>query len=87
MKKVFVLLAVFMVIGCTQYGQKEAAKPLTDVEKAGQLWAMMQKEDYRNTWKMWPGKEAFYKGSHPHGALLTTYVNESAHDVLVNKKG
>lgn len=37
MKKVFVLLAVFLVIGCTQYGQKEAAKPLTDVEKAGQL--------------------------------------------------
>jgi len=87
MKKVFVLLAVFMVIGCTQYGQKEAAKPLTDVEKAGQLWAMMQKEDYRNTWKMWPGKEAFYKGSHPHGALLTTYVSDSAHDALVNKKG
>ena len=87
MRKVLVLIALLLVTGCTHYGQKEAVKPLTDVEKAGQLWAMMQKEDYRNTWKMWPGKEAFYKGSHPHGALLTTYVSESAHDAIVNKKG
>ncbi|PLX79272.1 MAG: hypothetical protein C0615_02700 [Desulfuromonas sp.] len=26
-------------------------------------------------WPLWPGKEKFYKGAHPHGAFLTTYVS------------
>jgi hypothetical protein len=29
-------------------------------------------------WSMWPGKEKLYPGTEPHGALLTTYVNEAA---------
>ncbi len=90
MKKKLVIVALIFAAGFSYYLNGIAAentKSMSDVEKAGKLWSKIQKEDYRNTWKMWPGKEAFYKGSHPHGALLTTYVNESAHDAIVNKKG
>jgi len=30
--------------------------------------------DYHN-WDLWPGKGKLYRGRHPHGAFLTTYVN------------
>ncbi|UCH80514.1 MAG: cytochrome P460 family protein [Nitrospiraceae bacterium] len=43
-------------------------------------------EPYKN-WKMWPGKEAFHKGTEPHGALLTVYVNDIALDSLSTRKG
>ena len=33
-------------------------------------------------WQLWPGKEKFYPGTEPHGALLTTYVNDSALQAL-----
>lgn len=29
-------------------------------------------------WRLWPGKGKLYKGSHPHGAYLTTYINDTA---------
>ena len=29
-------------------------------------------------WAFFPGKAKFYQGKHPHGALLTTYVNTLA---------
>ncbi|MEW6117578.1 MAG: cytochrome P460 family protein [Nitrospirota bacterium] len=38
-------------------------------------------------WNMWPGKQAFYKGTEPHGALLTTYVNDVAYNSIRSKKG
>jgi len=50
----------------------------SDNEHAAKLWDMMQKDDYRDTWKHYPGKGMLYKGAHPHGAFLTTYVNGPA---------
>ena len=41
---------------------------------------------YQN-WDLWPGKGKLYEGQHPHGAFLTTYVNESAAKALKNKAG
>lgn len=35
------------------------------------------KEPYRN-WDLWPDKGKFYKGQNPHGAYLTTYINDIA---------
>ena len=35
-------------------------------------------EDPYKKWKLWPGKGRLYKGAHPHGALLTTYINDNA---------
>ncbi|NIQ92822.1 MAG: cytochrome P460 family protein [Desulfuromonadales bacterium] len=38
-------------------------------------------------WKLWPGKDKLYKGQHPHGAFLTTYVNAGAAKALEAKAG
>lgn len=37
-------------------------------------------------WALWPGKDKFYKGTQPHGALLTTYVNKPALQALEKGK-
>lgn len=58
----------------------------TDEEIADKIWNTMESEDYQKSWKMWPKKEAFYKGREPHGALLTTYVNDPAYKAIVNKE-
>ncbi len=39
------------------------------------------------TWELWPGKGKLYTGTKPHGALLTTYVNDIALKSLDKKKG
>ena len=49
---------------------------------AADLWKLMQTENYRKHWKMRPGSEAFYEGTSPHGAFLTTYVNDPAYSAL-----
>lgn len=54
---------------------------------AAELWSVMQDAKYRENWKMWPGKEALYEGTVPHGVFLTTYVNDAAHNAIVNKAG
>lgn len=38
-------------------------------------------------WQLWPGKKELYKGSHPHGALLTTYVSKGAYQAIEAKSG
>ncbi len=42
------------------------------------VWAYLQSAHYSESWAVWPGTEAFYEGTEPHGALLTTYVNDIA---------
>jgi len=39
------------------------------------------------TWPLWPGKGKLYKGTEPHGALLTTFVNDAAYRSIKKKKG
>lgn len=38
-------------------------------------------------WDKWPGKGEMYKGTEPHGAFLTTYVNDIALTSINNMKG
>ncbi|MCX8031519.1 MAG: cytochrome P460 family protein [Thermodesulfovibrionales bacterium] len=38
-------------------------------------------------WSLWPNKGKLYKGTEPHGALLTTFVNDTALDSIKKKKG
>ena len=51
-------------------------------EQAAKLWNKIQGDSYQENWALWPGKGKLYKGTHPHGALLTTYVNEIAANAL-----
>ena len=41
---------------------------------------------YQN-WALWPGKEKLYKGTEPHGAYITVYVNDTALGSIKNAKG
>jgi len=38
-------------------------------------------------WNLWPKKGRLYKGTEPHGALLTTFVNDTAYYSIKNKTG
>jgi hypothetical protein len=58
--------------------------PMLNPTAAG-VWDRLQQLDYRKTFKHFPGRTAFYKGTEPHGALLTTYVNDLALAALEQK--
>ncbi len=45
-----------------------------------------EKNDYTK-WPLFPGKGKLYKGAHPHGALLTTYVSPDAMKAMRDKTG
>lgn len=51
-------------------------------DQAAKLWSSMQDAEYQDNWALWPGKGKLYKGTHPHGALLTTYINDVAANAL-----
>jgi len=38
-------------------------------------------------WELFPGKGKMYAGTQPHGAFLTTYVNDNAYFSIKDKKG
>jgi hypothetical protein len=61
-----------------------AAMPAADSEKLHQY---LTKEKPYTEWELWPGKGKLYKGTEPHGALLTTYVNDVALKSIKAKKG
>lgn len=46
------------------------------------LHQYLTQTDPYEQWELWPGKDKFYEGTEPHGALLTTYVNEPALNAL-----
>jgi hypothetical protein len=78
----------FVAVGVS-FSQGRVEKPKRKaVETSGTaVWEHLKKVGYAKRWKMWPGKEAFYKGQEPHGVLVTTYVNGPALRGLGGKKG
>ncbi len=51
------------------------------------LYAHITDEDDYRQWRLWPEKGELYPGQEPHGAFLTTYVNDRAHSAIAGKKG
>lgn len=49
------------------------------------LWDYLQ--GYQKDFRLFPGKDKLYKGSDPHGAWLTTYVNSTAYQALTSAGG
>ena len=43
--------------------------------KGKAVYDYITKSNPYQSWALYPGKDKFYKGKHPHGALLTSYVN------------
>jgi len=54
---------------------------------AGKLYEYITKHKPYTQWQLWPGRGRMYKGTEPHGALLTTYVDNTALASVKKKKG
>jgi hypothetical protein len=78
MCRVIALVLIFMSFAflCVNIGFTGSYDPS---KMASDLWNKIQGDKYRETWELWPGKGKFYKGTEPHGMLLTTYLNEAAY--------
>ena len=64
----------------------ESQRPLPKADSADLYNYIITVSPYTR-WQLWPGKEKLYKGTEPHGAFLTTYVNEPAHRAASQKAG
>lgn len=64
-------------------GRAPDEAPPPDTTASG-LWTHLQSTGYRDSWWLWPGTEPYYRGSDPHGTLLTTYTNFMARDGITN---
>lgn len=86
------ILAVGFVLGLTLLGEAiheiipsetQVPLPAADAEKLNEY--IVRYSPYQS-WELWPGKGRLYKGTEPHGSLLTTFVNEDAY-YSIRKKG
>lgn len=94
MKKVMIaVLAITCVAGAIAIAhaihevipsESQVVMPPPDAEKLSDY--IIKYNPYR-AWERWPGKGRLYKGTEPHGALLTTFVNQAASFSIKNKKG
>jgi hypothetical protein len=101
MKKYVPYLSVFMILimaGAVAFaGHESMTMPwdkLIDAEKTrmpipsgGDLRQYIVGQEPYKTWQLWPGKGKMYEGTEPHGAILTTYVNDIAHRSIKKMKG
>ena len=76
---------VFLAIACGG----STSTPRLPLTTGASLQAYLDSQDYRETWALYPGKGKLYAPQvpSPHGALLTTYLNDVAHETIQNKKG
>jgi len=79
---VTVLCASAFAIHDTQPAETQLTMPGAN---ASELYRYIMKSDPYDQWELWPGKGKLYKGSHPHGSFLTTYVNGGAYSSAQKK--
>lgn len=89
------LLLLFLspLSGCRQQNEapqkpptEEKTMAFPDTDGRTLIEFITATQDYKQ-WPMFPGKEALYKGQHPHGAYLTTYVSPAVLDALQSQRG
>lgn len=73
---------LFLITGALAMSHKGHPKP----EGLAVIDYITKTNDY-SQWALWPGKGKLYKGQHPHGVLLTTYVSADALQALEGKVG
>lgn len=87
-KRFFVVFLLIVGLVFTGYVFAQPKKDKSKDELSGTaLWERLKKENYSKYWKKWPGTTELYPGPEPHGAFLTTYVNEPAYKAIAGKKG
>ncbi|MFN0164838.1 MAG: cytochrome P460 family protein [Bryobacteraceae bacterium] len=55
--------------------------------RAAAVWPYLQAQDYQKKWTLMPGTTAQMPGNSPHGAFITTYVNDLALNAINAKRG
>lgn len=75
-KALVVLLCGFMLLGLV--GTSLAGGGQLPEANGKAVYDYITKAKPYQTWALFPGKGKFYEGRHPHGAFLTTYVNDVA---------
>ena len=76
---------VFLAIACGSATSTSRLPPASGASLQGYL----DSQNFRETWAFYPGKGELYTPQipSPHGALLTTYVNDVAHEATQAKQG
>lgn len=69
-----------------QAASSESAPPPPDTTGAA-IWAHLQESNYADAWKLWPDKGRNHPGQEPHGAQLTTLLNDVAYEALMSDAG
>ncbi len=79
------VLALLVSLGaCARGGSTSGGLPAADGKAV--IDHITQTNPYQG-WALWPGKGKLYKGQHPHGAFLTTYLSPGAVQALAAKSG
>lgn len=78
-----VLSVLFLIVAPTFFDTRISGAQDSS-QQAGQLWQQIHGDTYQDNWSLFPGKGKLYKGTEPHGMLLTTYVNKTAEQVLTS---
>ena len=79
-----VIIAVLIVGIAVAWQVSKPALPPADGKA---LYTYLSTEASYKNWNLWPGKGQLYAGKEPHGAFLTTYVNDAAMGAIEGKKG
>lgn len=84
MKRLIVILLLISLSTLSAYamGHKKAPPAKGDAV----ITYITETNPYQQ-WALWPDKAKFYKGQHPHGALLTTYVSKNALTAIKARAG
>lgn len=78
------LLSLLLAFSVFEITKAEAEKPDPNGKA---LWKYITSDHPYTNYKIWPGKKEFYKGTHPHGAILRTFVNSEAYETISEKRG
>ena len=93
MKKIYLLAVAAVIIFCftvAAYAIHEIIPSETQIVMPGpnaeKLNEYIVRYDPYRAWELWPKKGKLYKGTEPHGALLTTFINNTAHFSIKRKR-
>lgn len=88
MKKLIIfpalVLPVLFLIAALSFFGINIVRAQDASQQAAQMWRQIQGDRYQENWSLFPGKGKLYKGTKPHGMLLTTYVNKTAIQALTS---
>ena len=86
-KRLLVALVMAMALLLSSTGLVAAGDGTMPPAEGQAVYDYITKTSPYQNWSLFPGKGKLYKGQHPHGALLTSYVNDVALKGINNKVG